>query len=398
MVIPPPNHAADIRQPLPLAEAASRWSTPLLLLDHHRLEENLRRMRRRAENAGVALRPHLKTAKSAHVARLAVSGLASDGIAVATVREAEYFAAHGFRDLFWAVTPTRPKLDRVARLIAAGVTVKISLDSLAVARASSDAARELGVKFPVMIEVECGDARCGIPPTAPELLELGHHVAGDPGLHLVGVYTHAGHSYDHICPEALGVVAREEGQAAVLAAEALRNAGIRVQEVSVGSTPTVSRGEPVPGVTEVRAGVYMFSDCFQAGLGSSGYEDIAISVLATVISNRPDQGHLVVDAGSLAMSKDRSTERLGGKGDVGFGRVCHHTSQEWIPDLRFTTVNQEHGIVKASSPEVLASFPVGSLLRIQPNHACVTAACFDAYHVVDGHRLVVDVWDRVNGW
>jgi D-serine deaminase-like pyridoxal phosphate-dependent protein len=167
--------------------------------------------------------------------------------------------------------------------------------------------------------------------------------------------------------------------------------------VSVGSTPTVLGGDPMPGVTEVRAGVYMFSDCFQAGLGSSNYEDIAISVLASVISNRPDLGHLVIDAGSLAMSKDRSTDRLGPHGDMEYGRVCHPISQEWIPTLRFTTVNQEHGIVKAASPEDLSSFPVGSLLRIQPNHACMTSACFDSYHVVEGNQ-VVRVWDRVNGW
>jgi D-serine deaminase-like pyridoxal phosphate-dependent protein len=191
-------------------------------------------------------------------------------------------------------------------------------------------------------------------------------------------------------------IAEEERTAVTTAATRLREAGLPCEVVSVGSTPTALHAERLDGVTEVRAGVYMFQDLFQAAIHSCERQDIALTVLASVIGRRPGENRILLDAGALALSKDRSTERT--SRDAGFGLVWDRAGAPAFGECIIERVYQEHGIAVGSAPLPFGDLRIGARVRVAPNHACLTAAAYDRYHVVDGGDEIVDVWDRVNGW
>lgn len=361
-------------------------ATPALVLDRGILERNLARMRRAVGHHGVTLRPHCKTAKSADVARLATAG--GDGITVSTIAEAEYFAAAGFRDILIAVATTADKLRRLDDLLAQGIHLTVLTDDATVAAAI---AATLG-PLRSLIEVDCGERRSGVAPDGEALLE----VATALGSTLAGVLTHAGHSYRARGAAEFALVAEQERSAAVTAATRLRAAGFPVEIVSVGSTPTALYAEHLDGVTEVRAGVYMFGDLFQAAIGSCTQEQIAITVLATVIGHRQDDGLLLLDAGALALSKDRGTADTAA--DAGFGLVWDLDGRASYGAARVERVYQEHGLAVSGHGWPWDALPIGARVRIAPNHACITAAAHDRYQVVDGGIDIVGEWDRCRGW
>jgi D-serine deaminase-like pyridoxal phosphate-dependent protein len=365
--------------------------TPALVVDRARLERNLARMRAQLAALGVPLRPHVKTAKSVDVVRRAVDGQPG-GITVSTLREAEYFLEAGFTDILYAIGIVPSKLPRLAALRRRGADVTIILDSAEMARAAARQGEALGTVFPALIEVDTDGGRAGVAPNDPRLVEIGRILDEGSGTELRGVMTHAGRSYGCRSPEALRAHSEQERAGAVAAAEALREAGLPAPVVSVGSTPTALFAGRLDGVTEVRAGVYMFMDLVMADLGVCAEEEIALSVLATVIGHRRDLGYLLVDAGGLAMSKDSGPagERpsYGSVWDAATGRPL---------GLSLASTNQEHGLVPASEAD-FERLPIGSQVRIAPNHACMTAAAHERYHVVDGGTEVLAVWERCNGW
>ncbi len=365
--------------------------TPALLLERPKLVANLARMAERARARGVKLRPHMKTAKSAAVARLALEQGAS-GIAVSTLAEASYFLDHGVRDILYAVGLAPAKLDEIAALAKRGADIKFVTDNLPAARAIAGHP----ASHRVLIEVDTGDGRLGLDPADPELIEVARAVESGGRSRVVGIMTHAGQSYDARDPEAQARIAEGERAGAVAAAERLRAAGFAGDIVSVGSTPTAIHARDLTGATEMRPGVYMFGDLFQTGIGSCGEGDIAVSVLASVIGHRRKDNAAILDAGALALSKDRSTERLAG-GDCGFGRVADLAGRA-LDGVTVVSVSQEHGRASAQVPLPFDLLPIGGKVRVYPNHACITAACFDAYHVLDGGPEVVATWDRCRGW
>jgi D-serine deaminase-like pyridoxal phosphate-dependent protein len=369
--------------------------TPSLILDRSRLAANIAAMSARMKRHGVDLRPHLKTAKSADVARLATADH-SGAITVSTLAEAAYFADHGFRDIFYAVGITPAKLPRVAALCRDGVRLAVVTDSVVVAR---EIARtpDCGPGIGVFIEIDSGLGRAGISADDEALIDIARALEGAAGLR--GVLTHAGQSYGCASIAEIEAVAEAERQAVVTAAERLRGAGIACPEVSVGSSPTARFGRGFAGVTETRPGVYMFNDAFQAGLGCCRLDDVALTVLTTVIGQRRDLGILLIDAGGLALSKDRST--AGQAEDVGYGLVYDAAGERRLDGLRVADVHQEHGLIKAVADGASIPFdalPIGTRLRIMPNHACMTAAAYDRYHVVDGGDEIIAEWPRCGGW
>lgn len=372
--------------------------TPSLVLDRSRVVENAARMRARAASLGVALRPHLKTAKSAQVAEIALGG--NGPITVSTLAEAGYFLAHGFRDITYAVGIVPAKLDHAARLQRDGTDLKLLIDSVDVATAIAARGRELGQTFRVLIEIDTGLGRAGVAPDAPELLAVANALAG--GAELVGVLAHAGHSYHCSSIDEVKRIAEEERAGAVKAAQRLRAAGFPCPVVSVGSTPTAVHAERLDGVTEMRPGNYLFFDLFQVGVGSCRMEDLAVSVLASVIGHHRPRNHLVIDAGALALSKDVGANEH--RPGTGYGLVCLPGGKVPLPGLAVLDVHQEHGIVAhakgldAISKLPFDRFPIGSRVRVLPNHACMTAAMYDRYYVTDGGTETVAEWDRVNGW
>ena len=361
--------------------------TPCLVLDRTRLARNIAAMNHAVARTGAALRPHLKTAKSAEVARLATAGQAG-GITVSTLAEAEYFAARGFRDILYAVGIVPAKLDRAAALRAQGVELLLVTDDADTA--SAVAAHPAGLR--ALVEVDCGEHRAGMPVESDVLRAVGAAL----GRSCAGVMTHAGHSYACPTTEAAADLAEHERSVAVRAAGRLRALGLDAAIVSVGSTPTALHARHLTGVTETRPGVYMFQDLFQTQIGSGTRDDIAVTVLASVTGRRPAEGKLVIDAGGLALSKDRSTAAA--PRDYGFGLVLDIAGVPLAAEAVVERANQEHGVIAAPAGLDTARFPVGTRLRIAPNHVCMMAAMYDRYHVVDGGETVVAVWDRVNGW
>jgi D-serine deaminase-like pyridoxal phosphate-dependent protein len=368
--------------------------TPALILDRAKVSANCARMRSRLDSFGVALRPHVKTAKSLDVAKLAHGGKTGP-ITVSTLKEAEFFYANGFSDILYAVGIVPNKFTRAAALKRAGCNLKVILDSAEAAQAFADFCTAEKIGIPALIEIDTDDHRAGVKPESDVLLQTGAILA-KAGL-LGGVMTHAGNSYNSKSADEIREWAKREHEGIVRAATRLREAGHTVPIVSLGSTPTALFGESYAGVTEVRAGVYVFFDLVMAGLGVCDVNDIAVSVAASVIGHQADKGWIITDGGWMAMSRDRGTAKQAV--DQGYGLVCDADGVPQ-PDLIVVDANQEHGIVGSRSGRKLSpqEFPVGTLFRVLPNHACATGAQHGRYHVVAGSPHIETTWERFNGW
>jgi D-serine deaminase-like pyridoxal phosphate-dependent protein len=206
--------------------------------------------------------------------------------------------------------------------------------------------------------------------------------------------THAGQSYGVNTSAAVASIAEQERSAVVTAAERLRDEGYDVETVSVGSTPTALFAEDLSGVTELRAGVYTVFDMDQQARGVCETREVAMSVLSSVIGHNRAAGKILLDAGGLALSKDRSADRF--RPEIGYGQLCR-LDGSLVSGLYVTSVSQEHGHVQVRDDSDYAQFPVGSRLRILPVHACMTAAAYDHFNVFENGE-VFETWDRVNGW
>lgn len=370
--------------------------TPCLVLDETRMTRNIDRLNGLMAGHGVQLRPHLKTPKSIEVARRVMASPQGPA-AVSTLQEAEQFAAAGVTDLLYAVGVAPAKLDRVLALRGRDVNLTVVVDSIQAALAVAERARQEGADIPALIEIDCDGHRAGVQPGHTDQLLAIARVLHGAGC-LQGVMTHAGESYGCRSLEAIAAMAEQERLAAVTCADAIRAAGLPCPVVSVGSTPTAHFARNLDGVTEVRAGVYVFFDLVMAGLGVCSVDDIAATVLTTVIGHQPDKGWILVDAGWMAMSRDRGTAKQ--PVDQLYGLVCDADGKVY-PDLLLAETNQEQGIIKlrTGSGAALPDLPLGTKLRIVPNHACATCAQHDAYEVLhSGSRDIVAHWERFRGW
>ncbi|NNK99737.1 MAG: DSD1 family PLP-dependent enzyme, partial [Xanthomonadales bacterium] len=319
------------------------------------------------------------------------------GITVSTLKEAEYYFSHGISDIVYAVGIAPVKLDRVAGLIKKGANLTLLLDSKDQAGFVAKKGREYGLTIPALIELDCDGHRSGLSAGDPLLLDIGQYLQREEGVALAGVLTHAGESYQCKTTREIEAIAETERSVAVGCAERLRRHGLPCPIVSVGSTPTAMFASDLTGVTEVRAGVFMFHDLVMAGLNVCDISDIAISVLTSVIGHQKHKDWVITDAGWMALSRDRGTASQAV--DQGSGVVCS-LAGEPLHDMIISDTNQEHGIASSRSAAGLPweNFALGGLLRILPNHACATAAMFDRYYLVDGGEEVIDAWPRVNGW
>lgn len=372
----------------------ARIDTPAALLDEAQLDRNIARMQAHIAALGVRLRPHVKTSKCLAVARRQRDAGAS-GITVSTLKEAEQFFADGFDDVLYAVGIAPGKLAAVRALRERGCRLAIVVDSLAAAQAVVADRLAQGQRHEVMIEIDSDGHRAGVKPDDALLIDIGRTLH-EGGVVLKGVMTHAGASYELNTPDALAAMAEQERSRTVHAAERLRAAGLPCPEVSVGSTPTALSARRLDGVTEVRAGVYVFNDLVMANIGVCGLDEIALSVLATVIGHQAEKGWVLTDAGWMAMSRDRGTQAQAL--DYGYGAVCDEAGRP-IEGLVVSGANQEHGIVsqRGGGGDVVRRFPLGTRLRILPNHACATAAQFPQYTLLgrDGGQ---HIWERFSGW
>ena len=361
--------------------------TPAFLVDKTVVERNCAQMLQKATASGVAFRPHVKTHKTREIARMQHGGTRG-WITVSTMAEAEFFAADGFRDITYAVPIAPGKLARAAALTRTLERFSILVDSERALQEVERFAREHGVVFDVFLKIDCGYHRAGVDPSSPDSVRLAVALARSEAIRFQGLLTHAGHSYDATTADDIRRIAAEESGSLTRFSALLASEGIEGVVRSIGSTPTASIAERFSDCDEVRPGNYVFYDAFQATIGSCSRDDVAVSVLTTVVGSYPERGAMIVDAGALALSKDRGAEHVEPR--CGYGLVCDVTLNP-LP-MRIVALSQEHGKIACDTPP-----PVGTRLRILPNHSCLTAAMFERYHVLAAGR-VVDEWRPARGW
>jgi len=327
--------------------------TPAVVIDRHQLEKNIAVMQALADRHGVALRPHIKTHKSPVIAAMQLEAGAV-GLACATIDEAEAMAVAGWRDI--AIANQVVGAAKIERLVSLAQKADIScaVDSSHHITEIASAAAASGATVAVMLDVDSGLHRCGVA-DIEALRALAKLVRHEEGVRLQGIMTHGGHAYG-AAPENIAAVGTAEGQLMAEFAERLRAEGFDIPTVSVGSTPTSKTAVAVDGVTELRAGNYVFYDMIQVALGSATLEQCSLTVLATVIST-PSATRAVVDAGSKALTNDGGAH---GRDNLkGYG---------YLPDkdVWLTRLSEEHGVIEHDGKP----FQVGERVRIIPNHAC----------------------------
>lgn len=394
----------NLTESLPLPDNIQQLATPALLLEQGKLKDNIQRLKSIAKQHNVALRTHMKTSKSADIATLLMDDN-HPGIAVSTLREAEYFAAAGCRDILYAVSIEPRKFAQLKPFYQHNIALQVILDDIDIAKKLAVWAEQEECQVHVWIEIDTDGHRAGIKPDHNNLVPLAQVLASANSLQFCGVMTHGGDAYNCRGWSAIQQHAAKERDGCVYAAERIRQAGIAVNGVSIGSTPTVLAADHFDGVTEIRPGVYVFFDLFQHGLQVCELSDIAISVATTVIAHQRQTGRIFLDAGGLALSKDHSTASQ--PNDYHYGLVCDaqgqplrvkDTSNDGIENsVLVNTVFQEHGVIHVSDPQLFAQLPIGTLLRILPNHACMTAAAYNHYHVIERSEIIA-LWQRCNGW
>ncbi len=349
--------------------------TPRIVIDERRLDTNIEDMAVMARKAGVALRPHIKSHKLPQVAHKQLAAGAC-GITVAKLGEAEVMAEHGIKDIFLAnEVMGSEKFERLSAL-ARRIRLAVGVDSLEGAQALAEGIRA-HTGLDVLIEVDSGLRRCGVEP-GREVVSLAQEISRLENLHLRGIFTHAGHSYGAADRAELEKIALAEGKVMVESARELRQAGIDIEVVSVGATPTVAISAFTPGVTEIRPGNYVFYDAMQLALGViPSIEYCSLRVYSTVISH-PAPNRWVLDAGSKALSLDKGAH--GHSGVEGHGIIIGQ------PKLRIVRLSEEHGVAEGES-----MLQVGDVVEIVPNHACTVVNLFDEVEVWQG--LQRQVWE-----
>jgi D-serine deaminase-like pyridoxal phosphate-dependent protein len=366
--------------------------TPSLVLDVGRVRRNAERVSSRARELGVELRPHVKTHKCVEVARIQTAGH-SGAITVSTLAEARAFRAHGFSNITYAVPIEPGKFEEATDLARECERFAVITDDAEATRLLGEHAGRARRKLDVFLKVDCGYHRCGVEPHAREAVEMPRLISDSPHLRFAGLLTHAGHSYHARSPEELLAVARAERDVTVELAERLRASGVDVPVVSVGSTPTFTAVDHLRGVTEARPGNYIFFDAFQTTLGSCGFEDCALTVLASVVHRDPARRKLVIDAGAVALSKDRGPVEFDSA--CGYGRVLDLEGRD--TGLRVGGLSQEHGEIVDDEGVAFERLKVGARVRVLANHSCLTAAQHPFYNVIEGGR-VVGRWEIHRGW
>lgn len=367
--------------------------TPAAIVDIAKMQHNIDAMQARMNALGVRFRPHVKTTKCLDVVRAQIAA-GAQGITVSTLKEAEQFFAAGITDVLYAVGMVPAKLPRAMALKQQGCDLKIIVDNVAAAAAIVEFCKAANITFEVWLEIDTDGHRSGLSPDDDALLAIAHTLR-DGGIDVGGVMTHAGSSYELNNPEALAALAEQERAGCVRAAQRLRADGIACKTVSVGSTPTALAAKHLEGVTEVRAGVYVFFDLVMANVGACATSDIALSVLTSVIGHQPEKGWVIVDAGWMAMSRDRGTSKQAR--DYGYGLACALDGTP-LEGCALIGANQEHGIIAVEHADDLARrFPLGMKLRILPNHACATGAQYPEYRALASGGGTV-AWPRFHGW
>ena len=369
--------------------------TPCLILDKSLLEKNCFKARKKCLELNTILRPHVKTPKSIEIAKIALDNQEGP-ITVSTLNEAEYFASAGFKDILYAVCIIPKKLKRLNFIQQKySCMIRMVIDSVFVAQEILNYSKLHNANFEILIEIDCGEGRSGLFHQDQKIRDISRVFAEHDQTNLIGVLTHAGHSYSTKDKNEILSISNIERAEALASIKNFSNFNKMSPVISVGSTPTMFLASNLDGISEIRAGIYMFWDLAQASRGICKIEEIAISVLASVIGHNHQRKRIIIDAGSLALSKDVSANNF--MNEAGYGLVCNPDTGIPFDGLNVSEVHQEHGSIDLESTDWFENFPIGSLVRILPNHACLTCAAHEKYNVLENEQIT-ESWSRTNGW
>lgn len=350
--------------------------TPALLVEQSILDNNIQKKQRLADRNNIALRPHIKTHKSCYIARMQIDAGAK-GIAVAKIGEAEVFADCGFDDIQIAYLIIGE--NKIARLYELSQRIKrltCCVDSRTGAEQISEYFSQRNAEIEIFIKVDIGYHRTGVEKFS-NILNLANHIEKMPGVKLAGLLTHAGMGYAANSLEDLMITGNQEGEIMAEHAMKLEKRGVRIKEISVGSTPTSSFVAQSRHITELRCGNYVFYDMIQVSIESCNIEDCALTCLATVIS-KPTKNRVVIDAGSKALNLDKGVDNSNSV--IGYGHIIDKNAT-------IERLSEEHGIIYHDGED----FSIGETIRIIPNHACVVMNLFDHFYLVDGENVLKKV-------
>ncbi len=355
--------------------------TPQVLIDRDRLMANIKRMQTVATSGGLTLRPHTKTHKSPRIAKWQLEQGAA-GICCAKVSEAEVFADAGISDIRLPYPINPFSATRVMALMDR-VKLSLAIDHPTVAEQWSEAMCAYDRQLDVLVKVDVGYQRCGIAPEMTQAVAFLSHVTTLPGLRLRGLLSHAGQCYDVGSAEELAAVAKDEAETLRTLADGARQAEVKIDEISVGSTATAMLSASEPDLTELRPGNYVYYDRSQVAIGSASLDDCSLSVMATVVS-KPASNRIVLDCGSKTLTSDTGRGMVR---PVGYGAVFS-TLDETTPDdsLQITRLSEEHGVVEVQNGAT--GLEPGDRVRVLPNHSCVVSNLVDAVQLVDGWTVI----------
>lgn len=361
--------------------------TPAFLIDLNRFKQNAGLMLQKAKKHQVHLRPHVKTHKTVRGARIQVEE--SLKVTVSTIAEANFYSQSGFQNITYAFPITADKFEDAARLTRQTNEFNIVADQESTIDALQEYAKQHDIIFNVFLLIDTGNHRDGVNPGKDESFQLAKKIADHSNSFFAGILTHAGQSYHCKTIEEIKEVAETERRLMADFAQKLRPMGIECPEVSIGSTPTCIHADNWEGITEIRPGNYIFFDKFQADIGSCSLDMCSATILTRIIGHYPEHNRMLIDAGALALSKDQGAVHLSNK--IQYGYIIDH------PELVISGLSQEHGFIDCADPIPFHQFPVGSCLRIIPNHSCLAAALFPVFHILNGDQ-VIDRWIPVRGW
>lgn len=375
----------------------SKLTTPCLLLNQTRLRKNIARATDKARSLGVSLRPHLKTTKSLDICRLILEEGWSD-VSVSSLPEVALAIEAGARNIRYTSPFAPNKLEMVQSILPETVAFEILLDSPQAIRSIEDKAEALGMRVGVVVEVDADGNRAGV--TLSRLDAICEVLAQARSIYCAGVYGYTGASYrlpkfeDRLDLLDRHIDALED------AVTRLEQSGVHCSAVGLGGSPALLTAKAARSLTEISAGVFLFQDLAQAGIGSADMTDLAVGVMATVTQHKPEGERIFIDAGGLALSQDRSTANQ--TLDQGYGLVLDPVS--WEPlgagDIVVAQTSQEHGMLRRrdGSPAPTEILPVGQRVLVLPNHVCMMAAAHGHYHVLNDAAEPIARWSRVTGW
>jgi D-serine deaminase-like pyridoxal phosphate-dependent protein len=369
--------------------------TPCLILDEDKLSKNIKRIKSLCAKKKYNFRPHLKTAKCREITLEFAKNFGSRAM-VSTIEEIENLKNCGINDFLYSVSIVPSKFERLAKCLSEDCEITVLIDSVYIAEKLVKFFNQTGLKIKAIIELDLDGHRSGIPPNSYQKIYKIAKLLDDANL-FRGVMSHAGESYNMTNKTSLLKCAANEVNQTLIAVSFLKSNSIDCELISIGSTPTMLSDYYDERINELRAGVFVFFDLVQAGVGICELQDIALSVLTSVISINEESNSIIIDAGWTALSRDAGNSNH--KIDYGYGQVCNMLG-EVIEDLIVSNLQQEHGVLRMSknSNAKLPDLKPGDLLRILPNHACATAAAHNKYHVINKEYKIDKIWNRFNYW